>query len=357
MRTGRVFHAVNSHTEGMPTRVITGGVEVLPGATMLERKLAFERDHDELRTLLMFEPRGHSAMSGAILQPPTSPDADCGVLFIEVSGCLAMCGHGTIGVATVLLETGMVQVAEPVTLIRLDTPAGLVTAEVSVQDGHAQSVTVTNVPSFLLAADEQVDVAGFDAVRYDMAYGGNFYAILPAERLGLSLDPATAPDLIEHGLRIMMAINEQRPPSHPEQADIGGCRHVIMTGPPGESASGRSAVVIHPGWIDRSPCGTGTSARMALLHAQGHLGLDVPYIHESLIGSRFTGRLVAETTVGGLPAVIPTIQGRAWITGFGQYMLDPTDPFPAGFLVGSNQPTPVAASDVGGMTAGAPARS
>jgi proline racemase len=335
MRTQRVYHAVNSHTEGMPTRVITGGVGTLPGATMLERKLAFERDRDDLRTLLMFEPRGHGAMSGAILQPPTHPDADVGVLFIEVSGCLAMCGHGTIGVCTVLVETGMVEVEEPVTTIRLDTPAGLVTARVEVRDGRAESVTLTNVPSFLLAADEDVETDELGTVRYDMAYGGNFYAILPAARLGLDLGPTTAPDLIRRGLHLMAAINAQRPPVHPELPDIRGCRHIILTGDASPDADGRSAVVIHPGWIDRSPCGTGTSARMAALHASGALPLQQDYVHESLIRSRFTGRLVDETSIGGIPAVIPTIRGRAWITGLAQYMLDPTDPYPAGFLIGA----------------------
>lgn len=335
MRTGPVYHAVNSHTEGMPTRVITGGIGVLPGDTMMERKLKFERERDQLRTLLMFEPRGHSAMSGAILQPPARPDADWGVLFIEVSGCLAMCGHGTIGVATVLVETEMVPVAEPVTTIRLDTPAGLVTAEVAVRDGRAESVTITNVPSFVLATEQHVEVAGLGGVRYDMAYGGNFYAVLDVEQVGLELTSAAAPALINHGLEIMRAINEDQAPVHPEKPEIRGCHHVILTGRPNLGTSGRSAVVIHPGWIDRSPCGTGTSARMALLHAEGRLDLGQPYVHESLIGSRFTGRLVAETHVADTPAVIPTIQGRAWITGLAQYMLDPTDPYPAGFLVGA----------------------
>lgn len=335
MRSRHVYSAVDSHTEGMPTRVITGGVGVLPGATMLERKLAFERDRDHLRTLLMFEPRGHSAMSGAILQPPTRPDADWGVLFIEVSGCLAMCGHGTIGVSTVLVETGMVEVTEPTSTIRLDTPAGLVIAEVAVSDGRAESVTITNVPSFLYASEQEVDAGDLGLVRYDMAYGGNFYAILPAEQLGLKLDAGRAPELIAKGLQVMAAINAQNPPTHPEQSAIRGCKHVILTGPPSDGADGRSAVVIHPGWIDRSPCGTGTSARMAFLHSRGELEIGQPYVHESLIGSRFTGRLVSETTVGDLPAVIPTITGRAWITGLSQYLLDPTDPFPAGFLVGA----------------------
>ena len=175
MRAGRVFHAVDSHTEGMPTRVVTGGVGPIPGATMLERKLHFEAEMDDLRLLLMREPRGHSAMSGAILQPPTHEDADWGVLFIEVSGCLPMCGHGTIGVATVLVETGMVEVREPETTVRLDTPAGLVEARVAVEGGRARGVTLRNVPSFLLAGDREID-----GVPYDMAYGGNFYALVEA---------------------------------------------------------------------------------------------------------------------------------------------------------------------------------
>jgi proline racemase len=352
MRSRRVFSVVESHTEGMPTRVVTAGVGVLPGATMLERKVAFERDRDDLRTLLMYEPRGHGAMSGAILQPPTRPDADWGVLYIEVSGCLAMCGHGTIGVATVLVETGMVEVTEPVTRIRLDAPAGLVTVDVAVRDGRAESVTLTNVPSFLHETGCVVEVPGIGDVTVDLAYGGNFYAILPAADLGMDLAPQRAGDLVRSGMDVMAAVNDQLSPAHPEQPDIRGCRHVILTGSPidpgprsasaasagsrpVQTAHGRSAVVIHPGWVDRSPCGTGTSARMALLHARGELPLKQDYIHESLIGSRFTGRLVEETTVGGQPAVVPTITGRAWVTGMGQHLLDPTDPFPAGFLVGA----------------------
>ena len=336
MRSTTVLHAVNSHTEGMPTRVITGGVGTLPGATMLERKTRFEAERDGLRTLLMFEPRGHSAMSGAILQPPTRPDADVGVLFIEVSGCLAMCGHGTIGVCTVLVETGMVPVTEPITTIHLDTPAGLIRADVEVADGRAEAVTITNVPSFAVGLDLTVTVPDHGEVTFDLGYGGNFYAILPAADLGLSLDAAAAPELIREGLKVMAAINaaEVRP-THPEHPQIAGCRHVILTGEHSEDADGRSATVIHPGWIDRSPCGTGTSAHLAVLHARGELALDTPFVNESLIRSRFTGRLVSETTVGDTPAVVPTIRGRAWITGTAQYLLDPTDPYPEGFLMGA----------------------
>ncbi|ALE04233.1 proline racemase (plasmid) [Arthrobacter sp. ERGS1:01] len=333
MRSKRVFHAVDSHTEGMPTRVITGGVGTIPGATMAERRQWFMENSDDVRTLLMYEPRGHASMSGAILQPPTRPDADYGVLFIEVSGLLPMCGHGTIGVATVLVETGMVPVVEPVTTIRLDTPAGLVIAEVSVVDGAARSVTIRNVPSFSLALDQSVAVEGFGEVRYDMAFGGNFYAVVELAELGLPFERAAKDRLLDAGLKIMDAINAQNPPVHPERADITGCHHVYLKAPGSTAEHSRHAMAIHPGWFDRSPCGTGTSARMAQLHARGELALDTDFINESYIGTTFTGRLVAETTVGGLPAVIPTITGRAWVTGTAQYMLDPEDPFQAGFLL------------------------
>ncbi|MGO4383702.1 proline racemase family protein [Specibacter sp. RAF43] len=333
MRSKRVFHAVDSHTEGMPTRVITGGVGVIPGATMAERRQWFMENSDDVRTLLMYEPRGHASMSGAILQPPTRPDADYGVLFIEVSGLLPMCGHGTIGVATVLVETGMVPVVEPVTTIRLDTPAGLVVAEVAVHDGAAKSVTIRNVPSFALALDAAVTVEGFGEVRYDMAFGGNFYAVVDLDSLGLPFERAAKNELLDAGLKIMDAINAHNPPVHPERADITGCHHVYLAAPGSTAAYSRHAMAIYPGWFDRSPCGTGTSARMAALHARGELALNTDFVNESFIGTTFTGRLVAETTVGGLPAVVPTITGRAWITGTAQYHLDPEDPFPAGFLL------------------------
>jgi proline racemase len=330
---GRVFSAVDSHTEGMPTRVITGGIGPIPGASMLERKLHFEEHMDDLRLLLMREPRGHGAMSGAILQPPLRDDADWGVVFIEVSGCLPMCGHGTIGVATVLVETGMVEVREPETVVRLDTPAGLVEARVAVDGGRARSVSLRNVPSFLLARERSVKLNG-RALTYDMAFGGNFYAILPADSAGLEVDPARADELIASGLEIMAAINGSERPIHPADERISGCRHVVFTAP-GEDGprSQRSATSIHPGWLDRSPCGTGTSARLAQLHARGELGVGEEFVNRSVIGTRFAGRIVEETEVAGVPAVVPEISGRAWITGMGQYMLDPEDPFPAGFAL------------------------
>ncbi|MFI1647216.1 proline racemase family protein [Streptomyces avidinii] len=334
MRTRHVYHAVDSHTEGMPTRVITGGVGVVPGATMAEKRLHFIEHMDHVRTLLMYEPRGHSAMSGAILQPPTRPDADYGVLYIEVSGLLPMCGHGTIGVATVLVETGMVPVVEPVTTVRLDTPAGLVSVDVRVEDGAATAVTLTNVPSFSVGLDLKTEVPGFGAITYDLAYGGNFYAFVELDALGLPFDRARGDDLIAAGLAVMEAINAGPDrPVHPEHPSIAGVKHVYLAAPGSDARRSRHAMAIHPGWFDRSPCGTGTSARMAQLHARGLLELGADFVNESFIGSEFTGRLVGQTTVGGLPAVVPTVTGRAWITGTAQYFLDPTDPFPGGFLL------------------------
>jgi proline racemase len=317
----------------MPTRVITGGVAPIPGATMAERRLHFLAEMDDLRLLLMREPRGHGAMSGAILQPPTRPDADWGVLFIEVSGCLPMCGHGTIGVATVLVETGMVAVTEPETVVRLDTPAGLVEVRVAVRDGRAESVTLRNVPAFLHARDRTVQVPGLGGVTYDLAFGGNFYALLPAASVGLEVDPARSGELIRAGLAIMDAINAADRPVHPADERISGVHHVVLHAPGRDGADGRAATAIHPGWLDRSPCGTGTSARLAALHARGELAIGAAWVNESVIGTRFTGRLVAETEVAGRPAVVPEITGRAWITGMAQYLLDTEDPFPAGFAL------------------------
>jgi proline racemase len=331
MRSRRMFTAVDSHTEGMPTRVVTGGVGVIPGATMNEKRLYFMEHLDNIRHLLMNEPRGHAAMSGAILQAPTRPDADWGVVYIEVSGCLPMCGHGTIGVATVLVETGMVEVVEPVTTIRLDTPAGLVTCRVAVSDGHADSVTIENVPSFTVRLDDSVEVPGYGMVPYSLAFGGNFYALVNLDAVGLPFDRGEQQQILAAGLAIMGAINSTNPPHHPLIDGIDHVHHVEFIAPGSNAALSRHAMAIYPGWFDRSPCGTGTSARMAELFSRGELALDQDFVNESFIGSRFVGRLIAETTVEGIPAVVPTVTGRAWVTGIGQYLLDPADPFPTGF--------------------------
>ncbi|GAA4836122.1 proline racemase family protein [Saccharopolyspora rosea] len=300
---------------------------------MAQRRRYFIEHLDDLRRFLVDEPRGHPAMSGAILQPPTRPDADWGVLYIEVSGLLPMCGHGTIGVATVLVETGMVPVTEPETAVRLDTPAGLVEARVAVRDGTAERVTLRNVDSFAVALDAEVPVPGLGRVRYDMAYGGNFYAIVELDDLGLPFDRSRKDEILDAGLRIMAAVNEHDRPRHPVDELVAGCKHVQFVAPDSTARHSRNAMAIHPGWFDRSPCGTGTSARMAQLHARGELAIGAEFVNESFIGTRFTGRLVAETSVGGVPAVVPEFSGRAWITGTANYLLDPADPFPAGFTL------------------------
>ncbi|MEU6225179.1 proline racemase family protein [Streptomyces sp. NPDC047042] len=333
MRSKLVLHAVDSHTEGMPTRVVTGGIGTIPGDTMNERRLWFREHRDDVRHFLMDEPRGHPAMSGAILQPPTRPDCDYGVVYIEVSGYLPMCGHGTIGVATVLVETGMVPVVEPVTTIRLDTPAGLVVAEVAVENGAAKAVTIRNVPSFAVELGRKATLADGRTVTYDLAFGGNFYAILPLDEFGLPFERERKDDILAAGLALMDAINAADPPVHPENPTINGVHHVYLAAPGSNAVRSRHAMAIHPGWFDRSPCGTGTSARMAQLHARGELPLHQDFLNESFIGTSFTGRLVESTEVAGRPAVVPTITGRAWITGTAQYLLDPDDPFPSGFVL------------------------
>lgn len=329
----RVIHTVESHTEGMPTRVVVGGVAPIPGNSMFERRAYFLEHMDDLRTLLMYEPRGHSAMSGAILQPSTRPDADWGVLYIEVSGCLPMCGHGTIGVATVLVETGMVEVVEPITTVRLDTPAGLVTVDVQVAHGKAENVTITNVASFTLGLDQKVNVPGFGEVTYDMAYGGNFYAIIDADQVGIEFKRENGQRFLDAGLAISDAINAQNPPVHPENPEIKLCHHVDFISPGSNALHWKNAMAIHPGWFDRSPCGTGTSARMAQMVTRGLMKDSDTLINESWIGSQFQGRIAGRTKVGTFDAIIPTFTGRAWVMGTAQWRLDPEDPFPAGFLV------------------------
>ncbi|MEO7130950.1 MAG: proline racemase family protein, partial [Dermatophilaceae bacterium] len=235
------------------------------------------------------------------------------------------------GVATVLVETGMVEVTEPETVVRLDTPAGLVTARVAVDDGQATSVTLENIPSYVEALDAVVEVPGFGRVRYDLAYGGNFYAFVKLSELGLPFERSAKGKLLEAGLAIMDAINEQNPVVHPEQPEINTCHHVYLEAPDSTPLHGRHAMAIHPGWFDRSPCGTGTSARLAVQYARGTIGIGEEVVNESFIGSRFGARVLGETSVAGRPAIRPSFTGRAWITGTAQYLLDPTDPFPAGF--------------------------
>ena len=333
MTTLRSVKTVESHTEGMPTRVVVDGIGEIPGKTAFEKRAYFMEHMDYIRQWLMFEPRGHGAMSGAIIQPSTRPDADVGVVYIEVSGCLPMCGHGTIGLATVLVEKNLVKVVEPTTTIRLDTPAGLVTVDVLVKDGRALNVTITNVPSFLYQRDQVVDVPGIGKLQYDMAYGGNFYAIVPIERVGIAFERRNGAKFLEAGQAISDAINEQNRPVHPENPEIAICHHIDFITPGNNPLHWKNAMAIYPGWFDRSPCGTGTSARLAQMVARGEFKDSDVLINESWIGSHFEGRVKEHTSVAGFDAIIPTITGRAWVMGEATWILDSTDPFPNGFLV------------------------
>ncbi|HLZ61350.1 MAG TPA: proline racemase family protein [Ktedonosporobacter sp.] len=333
MRFEKMITVVDSHTEGMPMRVVTAGFGAVPGRSMLEKQKYVAEHLDHLRTLLMDEPRGHLAMNGGVLVPPCDPEADLGILFIDVQGYLPMCGHGTIAICTVAIETGLVAPVEPITRITLDTPAGRVVAEATVEQGRVKAVKFRNVPAFLYRKDAIVDVPGVGSLMLDIAYGGNFYNILPVEAVGLTVERSNARALIDCGMRIMDAVREQVHIQHPLEPGIDEIKHTIFTAAPHTpEAHARNAVVIAPGTLDRSPCGTGTSARMAQLFTRGQLPLQQDFINESIIDSRFTGRLVEQVQLTPeITGVVPTIEGRAWITGFQQLVLDPEDPFAAGF--------------------------
>ncbi len=337
MRFQRVISAVDSHTEGEPARVVVGGVPPIQGANFQEKWQWAKENLEDLRTLLMFEPRGGSHYSGSIVTAPSSPGADFGIIFIEVSGFLPMCGHGTIATATVLVETGMVAAKEPFTDLTLDTPAGVIKARVRVEDGVVKDATIQNVPAFVIRKDLTVDVPRLGKVTLDIAFGGNFYAIVQAEPLGMQLTPECYRQVIDYGSLIREAIYEQVEIQHPENPAINRCSHVRFIGPPRDPrAVTRNNVLYSAEGIDRSPCGTGTSAEMADRYARGLLHLEEEFTSESIIGSIFYGKLIEETRVGPFAAVVPTIRGSAYITGLQQFVLDPRDPWPHGFYLGAS---------------------
>jgi proline racemase len=361
--------AVDAHAGGEPGRVIIGGVLDLPGATMFEKMQRFAEHHDEIRLRMLREPRGYPAANCNLVLPPADPTAAAGYIIMEQVEYPPMSGTNTICVATVLIEMGMVPVREPVTEFVLESPAGLVRIRADVLDGKARRITFENVPSFVFALDAPVEVPGLGTVRVDVAYGGMIYAIADAPALGLRLSPDEARDLVRVGEMIKAATREQVPCVHPENPEIVGPTIALLSGPSsGPHADLRNTVVVSTGkldwdrpgtWtgaLDRSPCGTGTCAKMATLHARGQLPLGRDFRHEGILGTVFTGRLIRETSVGGRPAVVPTIGGTAWITGFATYVLDPEDPFPAGFTVGdlwgAGTSVPAAEPDPGQATVG-----
>jgi proline racemase len=339
MRFSNLLTAVDAHACGEPGRVITGGVIDVPGRTMFEKKLYLEAHADHIRKRMLREPRGYPAANCNLILPPTRPDADAGFVIMEQVEYPPMSGTNTICVVTVLLETGILPAVEPVTKLALDTPAGLVRVEAEVHDGKVTRVNFENVPAFAVRLDTPVEVSGLGSVKVDVAYGGMFYVIADAVALGFRLTPDEGRDIVRVAEMIKAATQEQLPVVHPENPGISGVTIAELAGPPANASShGRNAVVVSTGaltgCLDRSPCGTGTCARMATLHARGALPLGRDFVHEGILGTTFTGRLIAETRVGPYAAVVPTLAGQAWITGFANYVLDPTDPFPDGFTVG-----------------------
>jgi 4-hydroxyproline epimerase len=327
------FFCIDGHTCGNPVRLVAGGGPALQGETMSARRQDFLSRYDWIRTGLMFEPRGHDMMSGAILYPPTTEDGDTGVLYIETSGCLPMCGHGTIGTVTFALERGLVTPRHDGE-VRLDTPAGRVTAQYRASQGRVEAVMITNVGAYLAKRGVEVEVETLGRVRVDIAYGGNFYAIIEPQEAYGGLDSLSAGEILRLSPLVRRAVNEAVDLVHPEDPTIRGCSHVMWTGTPTQpGASARNAVFYGDRAIDRSPCGTGTSARMAQLAARGDLMVGDSFVHESIIGSLFTGRVEACTEVGNHPAIVPSIEGWAVITGFNTLFLDPRDPYVKGFQV------------------------
>lgn len=328
-----VFFCIDGHTAGNPVRLVAGGAPLLAGATMAERRLDFLARYDWIRTALCFEPRGHDMMSGGFLYPPTLPDADAGILFIETSGCLPMCGHGTIGILTFALEHGLIRPRRPGQL-KIEVPAGVLEVVYETEGDRVTAIRLKNVASYLAAEGLQIEVAGLGPLTVDVAYGGNYYAIVEPQGAYACLDELGAARLISLSQTVREKVREIFQPVHPLEPSINGVSHVLWAdAPANEGADGRNAVFYGENAIDRSPCGTGTSARMAHLHAKGRLKVGDRFVHESYIKSRFIGRVEAETTLGDHKAIIPSIEGSALTTGFNTIWVDRRDPFWRGFQV------------------------
>ncbi|MCB2215743.1 MAG: proline racemase family protein [Desulfobulbaceae bacterium] len=334
MKTSHSFSTIDTHTGGQPTRTVLGGIPRIPGQSMAEKMIYMQTHMDWIRTCLMYEPRGHNLMSGVVLTEPCSAEADFGVIFIETGGYLPMCGHDTIGVSTALVESGMAQVKEPKTKIVLDTPAGIIEVSVEVQDHSACWVTFRGVPSFVFAQDALVDVPGFGRVVLDVAYGGNTYAIVKSENFGIEINPESAGQLIHTGRIVRDAVNAQIQFQHPDYPFINSCTHVEFYAPSRtEGVDAQNAVFFSDMGIDRSPCGTGTSAKLATLYAKGQIAVGQEFVHESIINSIFRARVLEETTVGQYPAIIPEVKGNAHIMAMSTFFIDPDDPHKHGFLL------------------------
>lgn len=328
-----VFFCIDGHTAGNPVRLVAGGAPLLSGSSMAERRLDFLSRYDWIRTSLCFEPRGHDMMSGGFLYPPTLPDADAGILFIETSGCLPMCGHGTIGMITFGIEHGLIRPRTPGRL-KVEVPAGVLDIAYETEGDRVTSVRIRNVPAYLAAEGIEIDVPGLGPLSVDVSYGGNYYAIVEPQGAYTGLDDLGASRIIELSGLVRERVRAAFHPVHPDEPSINGVSHVLWADrPKGQGADGRNAVFYGDKAIDRSPCGTGTSARLAHLHAKRRLKVGDAFVHESYIGSRFIGRVEAETAVGDQKAIVPSIEGSAIATGFNTIWVDRRDPFWAGFQV------------------------
>ncbi|RWM88732.1 MAG: hypothetical protein EOR84_26475 [Mesorhizobium sp.] len=334
MHLDRAITVVGAHAEGEVGRVITGGVLPPKGATMFERMQNLEREGAWLRNMLLFDPRGSVNAAVNLITPPCRPDADIGMIVMESDYFVPMSGSNLICTVTVALETGIVPIREPLTIVRVDTPAGLVEVEAECERGKCRKVRFRNIPSFVMHRDRTVTVPGIGSLRVDVAYGGMIYCLVEAADLGLTLDRGEARKLVEIGERIKAAAAEQLPSIHPGNPDIHTINQTEFTGPL-EIVNGvktsRNAVVVSPGRLDRCPCGTGTSARMALLHARGDLAVGEPFKHTSILDTEFECQILETSSAGSTPAVIPQVSGRAWLTGISHYGVDPEDPFPEGY--------------------------
>ena len=330
----KTFFCIDAHTCGNPVRLVAGGGPVLNGNSMSEKRQHFLREFDWIRKGLMFEPRGHDMMSGSILYPPHDPDNDVAVLFIETSGCLPMCGHGTIGTITIAVEEGLI-IPKTAGVIRMEAPAGLINIEYKQEGNKVRSVKLTNVPAYLAATELTVDCPGLGELVIDVSYGGNFYAIVDAQKNFAGLEHYTADKLISMARTLRERINEKYEFVHPDDPTINGCSHILWTGAVLNRAStARNAVFYGDKAIDRSPCGTGTSARMAQWYTKGKLKKGDRFVHESIIGSTFTGTIEEETSIAGKAAIRPGIEGWARIYGYNTITIDPSDdPYAYGFQV------------------------
>jgi proline racemase len=337
IRYRRVVQTVDSHTEGNATRVIVGGVKTPPGATLLDKRAWLWRNDDGLRRMLNFEPRGSGMMCSVLLLPAERPGSDFAVIIMEQDEYVPMCGHCIIGTATTVVATGMVPLAEPVTTVRFDTPAGLVVCDVAVEGGSVGAVSFNNVDSFLLHRGRGLDVEGIGRITVDIAYGGDFYTFVDADPIGLALEPGNDAALIDAWRRIARAVAEQIPTVHPERPDINACYQVLFTSRHTTTGDAKQTILCPPGSIDRSPCGTGTSARVALMHTLGQLPFGERRRFEGVLGTCFAGEAVAASRRGDILYVTPRVTGSAYLTGFHQFVLDPADPLPEGFRIG---PTP-----------------